>query len=85
MPLERLRSAQDKLDPLFVKNLPVFPDGLGTMYTDDPEIVPSITISVTVNVPLAVTPPAASVKPPNPPRSLIAPTFNCAILLYYCS
>ena len=76
--------AEDKLphvndDPLVEINSSVCPDGLGKRYAEDPETLPVISMSCTLRVPLAVIPPLEKVNPPMPPRSLIAPKFNCAI------
>ena len=83
--IERTPEAADSVphvifDPLLLTKLSVLPDGLGRIYADDPANEPLISMSFTVNVPLAVIPPLENVKPPIPPTSLIAPRFNCAIL-----
>jgi hypothetical protein len=69
-----------RFDPLVDNILLALPDGFGMRYADDPLILPSTLRLVTFRVPLAVTPPDDRVKPPIPPKSLIAPTFNCAIV-----
>ena len=42
----------DGLDPSVVRNFPLLPDCEGTIYDDDPSIVPFTTRSLTVSVPL---------------------------------